>query len=185
MARKKKRARGLVYAEKLARLKTVYRPSFAARKRFSPQQKAAITRQWRRLSHKAAYYYSKGFRQPPRPEALRAPTYAPPVRKKRKPKKPPKIDSRRELDTTFADVALQPFWRWIEYIKRKRRQKPTLFRILFEVNDENRGQSPTFTEETTQASSRWYNLDNYTTAMLETFLDRWGDILEIATVARR
>ena len=127
MTRKKKRARKrnpkLTYADKLARLKTVYTPTFRARKRFTPQQKAAITRQWKRRGRQASYrYVEKGRRAPP-PKVTRV------VRRKemeqalprpRPPKRPPRIRGRKipDSDTTMYDVSRQPLDKVFDQIKR-------------------------------------------------------------------
>ena len=127
MARKKKRVRKrnprLTYAEKLARLRTVYTPSFRARKRFTPQQKAAITRKWKTEARRATYRFVVAERRAPPPKVTRRVRRAEmekalPI--KPRPKKPPRIKPQKipDSDTTLYDVSKQPLNKIFRQIKR-------------------------------------------------------------------
>ena len=127
MARKKKsalkRRPRLSYAEKLARLRTVYTPTFRARTRFTPQQKAAITRKWKQESRRASYRYVELGRRAPPPKVTkrvrrREMEKALPI--KPRPKKPPRIKRQKipDSDTILYDLAKQTTDKIFNQIKR-------------------------------------------------------------------
>lgn len=185
MARKSTRARKrnprISYAEKLARLLTVKQPSYRARKRFTPQQKSAITRQWNKYSRTATRRYKAGERLPPLKVTRRVPVKKieklgrPP--RKRIPKKPPRISRRKVQDTTFYNVQKQPFAKIFSQLKRMQARKEGV-RFLIPVK-----KSPDYPKGV--MSSAWYNLTEFTDEGLEGLLEKWGEVGYLAGVQIR
>lgn len=155
------------YAARLEKLRSIYNPSFRARKRFSPQQKSAITRKWNRDARKAAAIYSIGIRKPPRKMRERI-VLPPPVRIKRirRPRKPPRIKHRRVLDTTIFDMKKQTMSRIMQQLKRiQARGQGARFLI-------NVPKSPSYPKG--RMASMWYALTTFSDAGLQRLVDQFG-----------
>ena len=183
MARKSKRARKrnprLTYEEKIARLRTVYTPSFRARKRFTPQQKSAITRQWRRLARRATYRYVVVERVKPPPRVTRRikrreMEKALPI--KRRPRKPPRIKPKKipDSDTILYDVIKQTLLKIFRHIKRMQKRNEG-GRFIIKVP-----KTPDYPQG--KMYTAFYNWRGYTDEEIWTILEGYGDIQSISGV---
>lgn len=96
--------------------------------------------------------------------------------RKRQPRKPPRIKTKRKGDSFFADVRKQHLQRLIKYLKDKTAEGK-IVRFIIDVK-----KSPRYPRGL--MSTGWYNLSGYSDERLTQFLGRFGRIREIVTAGQ-